>query len=99
MMLVVIAKLMVEPDKKAELFSLAQPLIAATRAEQGCISYTLLDDRNHPNACLFLEQWADKPALERHLKTAHISAWHQKSADLLVGEMDIKLFQAEAVKL
>ncbi|MBP2656354.1 MAG: Antibiotic biosynthesis monooxygenase [Firmicutes bacterium] len=98
-MLVVIAKLMVKPEKKAELFSLAQPLIAATRAEQGCISYTLLDDRNDPNACFFLEEWIDKAALEQHLNTAHICEWHKKSADLLAGKMDLKLFQAEAVKL
>jgi len=98
-MLVVIATLTVKVDKKAELFALAQELISATRAEQGCISYMLLDNPYDGTACVFLEEWADKQALERHFTTPHIHEWRQKSAELLAGKTDIKLYQGEETKL
>jgi len=98
-MLVVIAKLAVKPGNKAELLALAHELITATRAELGCISYALLDDPQDAGACVFLEEWTDKPALAQHLTTAHISEWHQKSKELLAGKTMIKLYQAEEAKL
>lgn len=98
-MLVVIATLTVKLEKKAELFALAQDLITATRAEQGCISYVLLDNPYNAGICIFLEEWADKQALERHFTTPHIREWRQKSAELLAGKTDIKLYQGEETKL
>ena len=98
-MLVVMAQLTVKPGKKAELFGLAKELIAATRAEEGCVSYSLLDDPYDESVCTFVEEWVDRQALERHFGTPHIKAWREKSADLMAGKMAIKLYQAEATKL
>ncbi|MBP2626193.1 MAG: Antibiotic biosynthesis monooxygenase [Firmicutes bacterium] len=98
-MLVVIATLTVKSGKKAELFAFAQDLITATRAEQGCISYVLLDNPYDAGVCVFLEEWADKQALERHLTTSHIREWRQKSAELLTGKIDVKLYQGDETKL
>ena len=98
-MLVVIAELRVKPEKKAELFLLAKELISATRAEEGCISYSLLDDPYNDCACAFVEEWVDKQALERHFGTPHIRAWRQNSAELLDAKPVIKLYQADATTL
>lgn len=98
-MLVVIAKLTIKAGKKTELLALAQELITATRAEQGCISYALLDDPQYIGTCVFLEEWTDKPALAQHLTTPHISKWRQDSKELLAGKTMIKLYQAEEAKL
>ena len=98
-MLIVIATLAVKLGKKSELFALAQDLITATQAEEGCISYVLLDNPYDEAACIFLEEWVDKQALERHFTTPHIREWRQKSAELLAGKTDIKLYQGEETKL
>jgi len=98
-MLVVIAKLTVKAGKKAELLSLAQDLIIATQAEHGCISYVLLDNPYDEASCVFVEEWVDKDALERHFVTPHIREWRQKSAELLARNSDVKLYQGEQVPL
>lgn len=98
-MIIVLARLTVQADKKTELLALAQNVIAATRQESGCLSYSLLDDRYNPTACMFVEQWQDKPALQQHLQTAHIREWRQKSKDLLAAATVIKVYEAEEAAL
>ena len=98
-MIVVIAKFMALPGKKAEMLAAAQDLIAATRKEEGCISYTLLDDPYVENSLTFLEEWTDKAALQSHTTTPHIAEWREKSAALRDGKTKITLYQAEATKL
>lgn len=98
-MVVVMAKLSVKPDKKAELLALARDVIAATRKEPGCISYSLMEDPYDAGTCLFVEEWTDKKALEAHLTMAHLAEWRAKSKDLLAGKTAIKLYQAEETSL
>ena len=96
-MIIVIAKMTVKPGEKKEIFSLAQDLITATRGEAKCISYELLDDPYDKNNCAFIEKWMDKEALVQHLKTPHITAWREKSANLLAEKTTIQLYQSEEI--
>ena len=96
-MVIVIAKMTVKPGKKAEIFALAQDLIVATRAEEECISYELLDDPYDVSSCAFVERWTDKEALVQHLKTPHINVWRQKSVNLLAEKTAIQLYQSEEI--
>lgn len=98
-MIIVIARLTVKPDKKQELFGFAQALIAATRQEAGCISYTLLEDPFDAAKCAFVEEWENKQALERHFTTPHMKQWRQESADLLADKTEITLYQGEETNL
>jgi len=96
-MVIVIARQTLKPGKKAELFALAKDVIAATRKEEKCISYELLDDPYDRNRCAFVEKWVDKEALTEHLKTPHLNEWRQKSADLLAEKTTIELYQSEEI--
>lgn len=98
-MIIVIAQLSVKPGKKAEVFALARDLMTATRAEQGCISYTLFDDPSDEGSCSFVEEWSDKQALQNHFTTPHIQKWREQSKDLFAGTMVIKLYEAQATTL
>jgi quinol monooxygenase YgiN len=98
-MIIVIAKLAVQPGKKEGLFALARGIIAATRAEEGCLSYELLDDPSDPGACAFVERWTDGEALKRHMKTDHFLKWREASKALLVaGQDQVGIYQAEELK-
>jgi len=98
-MIVVVAKFTVKQGKKAELLAAARELIAGTRQEEGCISYSLLEDPLVDNSLTFLEEWVDKAALQRHFTTPHIAEWRQKSAELRDGQTTLTLYQAEETKL
>ena len=79
--------------------NLAKGVIAATRAEAGCVSYTLLDHTYDPGGCLFVEEWADLAALQKHAASAHISEWRKQSRDLLSAKTTVTVYQGEEVKL
>lgn len=98
-MIVVIAKVSVKPERKQELLKLAEGVIAATRAEEGCISYTLLDNPYDPGGCLFVEEWTDLPALQKHAASAHIADWRKQSRDLMTAKTTVKVYQGEEVSL
>jgi quinol monooxygenase YgiN len=98
-MIIVFAKVSVKPERKAELLELAREVIAATRKEEGCVSYVLLDNPYDPGGCLFVEEWTDKEALKRHAASAHIAKWRQQQADLLAGKTVLKLYQGEETGL
>ena len=98
-MIVVVAKFKVKLGKKAELLAAAKDLIAATRQETGCISYSLLEDPYVENNFNFIEEWSDKAALQSHFTTTHIAEWRQKSANLRDGQTTLTMYQAEETKL
>ena len=98
-MIVVMARFKYKPGKKAEMLAAAKELIAATRQEQGCISYCLLEDPYLENSLTFVEEWSDKEALQRHFTMQHIAEWRVKSADLRDGKSELTIYQAEEIKL
>ncbi len=97
-MLVVTARLIVKPDRKEELKQAAESLIAATTREEGCISYRLLQDILDCDTFFFVEEWADKQALDKHFQTPHFVEFGRKIRDILLKKPDIKIYQAEEVK-
>jgi quinol monooxygenase YgiN len=98
-MIVVIARFKSKEGKKADMLAAAQDLIAATRQEEGCISYSLLEDPYVENSLAFVEEWTDKAALQRHFTMPHIAVWREKSADLRDGKTVLTLYQAEETKI
>lgn len=98
-MVIVIAKVSVKPECKKELLELAQKVIASTRAEEGCISYTLLDNTYDPGGCMFVEEWKDLPSLQKHAASAHIGDWRKQSKELLSAKTTITLYQGEEIHL
>ncbi len=60
-------------------------LLDATRAEDGCIKYTLHQDTKDENTFVFYEIWQSAAHLERHAQSAHIQAYREKVKDMLVS--------------
>ncbi len=98
-MIIVIAKVSVIPEKKQELLELAKSVLATTRTEAGCISYSLLDNSYDPGGCMFVEEWADLASLQNHAASPHIAEWRKQSRDLLSAKTAIKIYQGDEVKL
>ena len=98
-MIIVFAKVAVKEGKKDELLALATPLMAATRKEEGNVSYTLFDDRFDPHSLMFVEEWQSKEALKKHMTTPHIAEWRQKQKEFLAGPTQIKLYEGQETAL
>ena len=80
----VIATLTAAPGKDAELKSILVPLADAARKEPGCVSYSLLQNNARAGQFFTYETWADKAAIETHLKGPGIAAASKQLRGVLV---------------
>ncbi len=70
-MVKVVAQSTLVGDKVTEAISLYEELVAETRKEAGCIKYELYQDEKDPAILTMIEEWEDREALDRHMKTLH----------------------------
>lgn len=57
-------------------------VIAATRAEQGCLGYAYAEDVLEPGLFRITEQWEDREALTAHFHQPHMVEWQAARAAL-----------------
>ena len=88
----VVARISVRPDKLDETLDAFTALVAATRAEPGCISYELLQNIAAPHELTVVEEWADAESLEAHFATDHFTAVAARAEEMLSEPPDIRRF-------
>jgi quinol monooxygenase YgiN len=69
----------VPPDQVAVLKPHMAKVIAASRAEAGCIVYTLSEDQAEPGLIRAFEIYRDDAALKAHGESEHFKAWRAVS--------------------
>jgi quinol monooxygenase YgiN len=78
-MLILSVCLRVPPDQVAALKPHIARVIAASRAEPGCIVYTLAEDMAEPGLIRAFEIYKDDAALKAHGESEHFKAWRAVS--------------------
>jgi quinol monooxygenase YgiN len=89
-MIVVVGRVGTDPDRREALIRVGQTVAAASRAEEGCISYRLYEDTEVENEFVFVEEWDSEEALQRHFATAHIRDFMQAIPATIVAPPDVK---------
>lgn len=92
-MVIVVAKMTAKPGKRAAFAREARGMLAPTRAEPGCISYTLYHSAEGPDNFTFFEEWEGRQALDRHFQTPHFIAFKSALPGLIVGQADLKVYK------
>lgn len=59
-----------------------ESMIEATRAEEGCLSYSYAQDVLEPGKLLIVEQYADDAAIGAHMKSPHMAEFQKVAATL-----------------
>ena len=88
----VVAHLKAKPDKIEETREALLGLIRATRAEDGCIAYELMQNNADPTDFTFVEEWSDNATLDAHLQTEHINHVVQRADELFSAPPDIRRY-------
>ncbi len=88
----VIALFTAKPGREAELINLLSGLTGPTRAEEGCISYELIQKNDDPTSLAMVEEWASPETLGAHSKSEHLLNARGAMADLLAAPPDIRLY-------
>jgi quinol monooxygenase YgiN len=91
------AHLRTRPGSHTELFEAAKAMIAATRKEPGCIRYDLHVSITDPQSMVFVEEWADREALEAHFSAPHMAVW-RKASEGYFTDRRIEIIHPEKVE-
>ena len=95
-MIVVVGRVTSDGEKRDALIEVAQTVARASRAEAGCVSYRFYEDTELPNEFVFVEEWADQAALDRHFATDHISAFMRAIPATITSPPDVKFHTIES---
>ena len=68
-------------------------MLAASRAEDGCITYSYAVDVQDPGLVRVFEAWRDQAAIDAHFKAPHMAEWRAAGAEF--GLSDRRLFAYE----
>ena len=55
-------------------------MVAASRAEDGCYTYTFAQDLSDPDTLIIYERWRDQEALAAHGASAHMAEFQKVMA-------------------
>lgn len=68
-MKIINASFFIKEDKREEFLAVVNPLIEATREEEGCVQYNLYESIEEANAFIMVEIWEDQKAIDGHNKS------------------------------
>jgi pentatricopeptide repeat protein len=70
-MIKVVAKSYVKNEKLSKALELTKEMVEKTVKEEGCIRYELFQDIKDPNVMIFIEEWENEEALNKHMVSEH----------------------------
>ena len=71
-------------------------VIAASRAEPGCLAYAYAEDVSEPGLFRVSEAWTSREALAVHFGTAHMKAWQRERAELGMTDRRVTAYEVAA---
>ncbi len=72
-----------------------ETMIAASRAEAGCIDYAYSIDVLDPCLVHVNERWMSREALAAHFQTPHMAEWRKAVAEIGLTDRRLRLYDAE----
>lgn len=94
MTLYVIARVQAKAEHRAEVEAELRRMVAATRAEPGCLRYDLFADQDGGAGFSLVEAYTDEAALEAHRDSAHYQAFRGRIGDWLAAPTAVQVLQA-----
>lgn len=93
-MVIVAGLLVLKPGTLDKLRPHMLRMIAASRAEKGCMSYSYAVDLAEASVVRVYEEWESRGHLEAHFQTEHLKAWRGRLAEVGIVSRDIKAWDA-----
>jgi quinol monooxygenase YgiN len=84
-----IARLKAKPGAESQLEDVLKSLIEPTRAESGCIDYTMHRDVEEPGVYYFYDNWRSQEDLDAHFEMPHMKRIIEMAPELLAEPLKI----------
>jgi len=76
-----------------------QRMLAASRAEAGCITYSYAEDVAEPGLIRVFEAWRDQAAIDAHLQAPHMTEWRAAWPAAGAGDRRLSLYEIAAERV
>lgn len=73
--LTIIANIHAKPDQIEQVKAALLALVPITRAEEGCLGYTLHQNNDNPAHFTFHENWASRELWQQHMQAPHLEEY------------------------
>jgi quinol monooxygenase YgiN len=87
--IVVTGRAHVPPQSRERFIEVATAMCASSREDEGCGGYRVYEDLEQPDHYVFVEEWADEDALQRHFAQPHTGSFMRDLGGLLSGPADV----------
>jgi quinol monooxygenase YgiN len=88
-MIVVTGRAHVPAEQRTRFIEVATTMCASSRDDDGCNGYRVYEDLEQPEHYVFVEEWADEDALQRHFAQPHTGSFMRDLRGLLPGPADV----------
>ena len=89
----VVARIKAKEGMEEKMKQQLMTLLGPTRAEKGCINYTLHQSVQNRTIFMLYENWVSKNDLDEHMKTPHFKSHREKQAEMLAEPSDISIWE------
>ena len=95
---VISARVSIKPEKVDAFIAATKDLIEKSRAEEGCVSYSLYQDPQDKTKFLFFEEWKNQAAVDFHFATEHFKKFGETLNDCASAPAVITIYDCAAEK-
>lgn len=96
-MIIIHAHIKVKQEARETFLEEVQGIIKDSNAEEGNISYKLVEETFEPNTFIMVEEWKDQEAINFHNETAHFKTFNAKAIEFLAEPIKVNLFDATKI--
>lgn len=97
-MIIVHAKMQIQATARTQFLEEMKTLQAASRQEQGNISYELLEHTEQPNTYIMIEVWKDQEAIAAHNASSHFQAFVSQAPQFMAAPLQVQAYEASSLQ-
>lgn len=93
MSIIIAGTVRVPPQNLASLLPHMARMLAASRAEDGCVTYSYAEDVAEPGLIRVFEVWRDQAAVDAHAQAPHMAVWRAAWPEHGVSDRRLILYE------
>jgi quinol monooxygenase YgiN len=88
-MIILAGSIRIAPGQRDAALGVIEPMVEATRAEDGCLAYSFAFDVLDDHLVRIFEVFRDAEALKAHRSSPHMAAWRATWPTIGIGDRDM----------
>lgn len=98
MSVIIAGTVRVPPENLARFRPHQDAMLAASRAEDGCITYSYAVDVQDPGLIRVFEVWRDQAAIDAHFQAPHMAVWRAAGVEFGVSDRQLSLYEIASAR-